>query len=79
MQVEEVGRVVICLKDSEILLPEMGVARLATVESEEEGKVGVIRVEQVEERRLKTELPGTAARNALGGCTSLRKAVRRRC
>ena len=38
----------ICFKDRKVLLPEMGVARLATVECEEERKVGVIRVEQVE-------------------------------
>jgi hypothetical protein len=36
----------------------MGVARLATVESEEEGKVGVVRVEQVEVAQVEDGVTG---------------------
>jgi hypothetical protein len=47
MQVQEVRRVVVRLQDGEILLPEVGIARLATVKGEEEGKIRVVGVENV--------------------------------
>jgi len=47
MEIQEVRRVVVGLKDREILLPEMDVARLATVKGEEKREIRIIRVEKV--------------------------------
>ena len=42
MEVEKVRRVVVCFEDRQIFLTEMLVPRLATVESEQKGIIGVI-------------------------------------
>lgn len=49
---------VIRLKNREIFLPEVPVARLATVEGKEERKVGVVRVEQVEVAKVEDVIAG---------------------
>ena len=58
VKIQEVGRVVIRLKNCEILLPEMPIARLATVECEEKRKVRVVRVEQVEVAEVEDVIAG---------------------
>ena len=78
VKIQEVGRVVIRLKNGEILLPEMPVARLATVEGEEKREVGVVRIEQVQVAEIESVVsrePPRGMRSA--GCISLRKAARR--
>ncbi len=45
MEVQEVGRVVVRFENRQIFLPKMPVARLATVEGEQEREIGVIRVQ----------------------------------
>ena len=49
---------VVRLKDSEILLPEMEVARLATVEGEEERKIRVIGVQQIQGTQVEDVVAG---------------------
>src|SRR5579875_28279 len=64
MEVQKVRRVVICFEYGEILLPEMPVLRLATVEGEEKRIVRVIRVEQIHG----SQIEGGAARHCGKEC-----------
>ena len=59
VEIQVVGRVVICLQDGEIFLSEMEVARLATVKGEEEREIRVIGVEQIQG----TQVEDVVARN----------------
>jgi hypothetical protein len=48
VEIQEIRRVVIGLKNGEIFLPEMMVPGLARVEREEKRKVRVVRVQQIQ-------------------------------
>src|SRR5208283_5283354 len=58
MEIQVVRRVVVGLKDRQILLPEMEVARLATVKGEEKREIRIVGVEQVQ---------GTQVEDVVGG------------
>jgi hypothetical protein len=50
--------VVVRLKDSEILLPEMEVARLATVKGEEKREIRIVGVEQIQGTQVEDVVAG---------------------
>jgi hypothetical protein len=64
MEVQEVRRVVVRFENRQILLPEMPVLRLATVESEEKGIIRVIGIEKI----LRPEVKGVVAGNCREKC-----------
>jgi hypothetical protein len=64
MKVQEVWRVVIGFEDREILVSEMPILRLATVEGEQEGIIRIIGVEQIHG----TEIKSGAARHRREEC-----------
>src|SRR6266436_3154535 len=59
MEIQEVGRMVVGLQDGQILLPEMTVARLATVKGEEKREIRIVRIEQIQG----TQVVGVVAGN----------------
>ena len=59
MEIQEVGGVVVGLKNREIFLPEMAIPRLATVKGEEEREIRIIGVEQIQG----TQVEDVVARN----------------
>jgi hypothetical protein len=48
MEIQEVGGVVVGLKDREILLAEMAISRLATVKGKEKREICIVGVEQIQ-------------------------------
>src|ERR1700722_7969098 len=52
VEIQKIRRVVIGLEDREIFLPEMLIARLATVKGEEKREVRVVGVEQVQRTQV---------------------------
>ena len=58
MKVQEVRCVVVGLQDREILLPEMAIARLATVKGEEKREIRVVGVEQIQGTQVEDVIAG---------------------
>jgi hypothetical protein len=58
VEIQVVGRVVICLQDGEIFLPKMEVARLATVKGEEKREIRVVGVEQIQGTQVEDVVAG---------------------
>ena len=58
MEIQEVRGVVVGLKDREILLPEMAVARLATVKGEEKREIRIVGVEQIQGTQVEDVVAG---------------------
>jgi hypothetical protein len=58
MQVQKVRRVVVGFKHREIFLPEMLIARLATVQRKEKGKIRVVGIEQIQVTEVEDVVAG---------------------
>jgi len=58
MEVQKVRRVVVRFENRQILLTEMPVLRLATVESEEKGIIRVIGIEEIQRPEIKRVIAG---------------------
>jgi len=58
MQIQEVRRVVVGLKNCQVFLAKMRVPRLATVESEEKGIIRVIGIEKIQRTEVKSVIAG---------------------
>src|SRR5208282_1479613 len=58
VEIQKVGGVVVGLKDREILLPEMGIARLATVKGEEKREIRIVGVQQIQGTQVVSVVAG---------------------
>src|SRR6266436_5486264 len=58
VEIQEVRGVVVGLEDREILLPEMEVARLATVKGEEKREIRIIGVKQIQRTQVEDVVAG---------------------
>ncbi len=64
VEIQEVRGVVVGFEDGEIFLPEMAIARLATVEGEQKREIGIVGVEQIQV----AEIEGVVAGNRREKC-----------
>ena len=58
MEIQEVRGVVVRFQDRQVLLTEMRVPTLATVESEEKGIIGIIGIEKIQGSEVKSVIAG---------------------
>jgi len=65
MEIQEVRGVVVRFQDRQVLLTEMRVPTLATVESEEKGIIGIIGIEKIQGSEVKSVIAGNRSEKCI--------------